>query len=547
MKIKLILILALATFTLAGTAQNKTSNEHVITKSKKKTEVLIGDKGELRIAISPKDANRIQKNGFVDYETFGAKGDGVTDDIDAIAAAHYYANSVNLPVRSNQKAVYYIGGKNRKVIILTDTDFGNSKFIIDDRDVEKINDHVFFVNSRLQSVRLRNINALKRNQANINANFDGSQIISVTNNKVKQYIRFGGNQNSGADQTDVFIVDKYGNVDKNTPIIWDFDNISAITALPIDTQLLVIKGGHFETIANAEAVKTNYYSRGIAIRRSNVVVDGLLHTITGEGEFGAPYTGFISISQCAFVTLQNSTLTGRKVYRKKGNAGWTVPMGTYGLSANRALNVSIVNCKQTNDINDNRYWGIFASNYCKNLLFDNCVFSRFDAHMGVANATIRNCTFGHQGINAIGEGLLLIENTIVQANRFISLRSDYGSTWKGEIVIRNSALAPVANNLKALTIINGGNNSMHDFGYVCYMPERLTIENFQIKDAKIGGDFKGTTIFSDFNPKRTDESFIEKFPYVLIKEILLKNISIESNKPLRISDNQFMFRDVKSN
>ena len=91
MKIKLILILALATFTLAGTAQNKTSNEHVITKSKKKTEVLIGDKGELRIAISPKDANRIQKNGFVDYETFGAKGDGVTDDIDAIAAAHYYA------------------------------------------------------------------------------------------------------------------------------------------------------------------------------------------------------------------------------------------------------------------------------------------------------------------------------------------------------------------------------------------------------------------------------------------------------------------------
>ena len=59
---------------------------------------------------------------------------------------------------------------------------------------------------------------------------------------------------------------------------------------------------------------------------------------------------------------------------------------------NRVLNVSFVNCTQTNDINDRTYWGVMASNYSKNLLYDNCVWSRFDAHMGVANATIRNST-----------------------------------------------------------------------------------------------------------------------------------------------------------
>jgi len=48
--------------------------------------------------------------------------------------------------------------------------------------------------------------------------------------------------------------------------------------------------------------------------------------------------------------------------------------------------------------------------------------------MGVANATIRNSTLGHMGINAIGEGLLLIENTKIMANRIVNLRNDYGST-----------------------------------------------------------------------------------------------------------------------
>jgi hypothetical protein len=546
MKTILFLILALLNPVNGLMAQSNAANANVsVAVNKKKTEVFTGDKGELRINVSNEDAAKMLKNGYVDYETFGARGDGVSDDLDVIAAAHSYANQLNLPVRTKANAVYYIGGKNRRVVILTNTDFGSSKFIIDDRNVEKVGDHVFFVNSLQESVKLRGIKTLKRNQAKIDATFSAGQVISVTNNKVMRYIRFGGNQNSGAAQTDVFIVDKDGNVDKNTPIIWDFDDISTITALPVDADVLTIKGGHFQTIANAEGIKTNYYSRGIAIRRSNVVVDGLLHTITDEGEFGAPYTGFISISQCAFVTIQNTTLTGRKVYRKKGNAGWTVPMGTYGLSANRALNVSVINCKQTNDINDNRYWGIFASNYCKNILFDNCVFSRFDAHMGVANATIRNCTFGHQGINAIGEGLLLIENTTVHSNRFISLRSDYGSTWNGEIIIRNSVLEPVAGNLSALTIITGENSGQHDFGYTCYMPERLSIENFQIKDAQLGGAYKGTTIFSNFNSKRTDETYVEKFPYVLIKEIILRNISIESGKALRVSDNQFMFKDVK--
>jgi hypothetical protein len=73
---------------------------------------------------------------IVKYSDFGAKGDGKTDDIDAIIAAHAYANEHNLKVKADEKAIYYIGGKDRTAIIQTDTDFGSASFIIDDSNVE---------------------------------------------------------------------------------------------------------------------------------------------------------------------------------------------------------------------------------------------------------------------------------------------------------------------------------------------------------------------------------------------------------------------------
>jgi hypothetical protein len=331
----------------------------------------------------------------------------------------------------------------------------------------------------------------------------------------------------------------------DAPIIWDFDQITDITALPIDEKTLNITGGHFTTIANKAESKYTYYSRNIAIRRSNVLVNGLEHHVTGEGEHGAPYGGFINIRDCSYVTIKNTILTGHKTYYTIGSAGKPVSMGTYDISVNRALNVSFVTCSQTNDINDRRYWGILGSNYCKNLLYDKCTFSRFDAHKGVANATIRNSTLGHMGINAIGSGTLTVENTTVHGRSFINLRSDYGSTWQGEFVIRNCIFVPAGGRPTSATLISGSYSSQHDFGYTCYMPERITIENLHIDDSNHPEDYQGPAIFTNFNPLMTDDSFQEKFPYVRTKEVILRNVTTASGKALRLSDNPLMFKDVK--
>lgn len=549
MTMKLNLLFVFLFYCIVCTAQPQSpprpSEKVIFTTEKGEVSVQCNAEGELLVNTPPRDINRLRVKGFVSYHDFGALGDGKTDDMDAIAATHAFANQQGLPVKADQGATYYISGKSRTAVIRTDTDFGTAAFVIDDTDVKNRNSQIFLVSSGLQPFKPEGISSLKRNQEKTGLSLPGTCLITVTNSKVKRYIRYGANQNNGSPQTDIFIVDKNGRVDRNTPIIWDFDQITDINALPLDTTLLTITGGRFTTIANQAESKYTYYNRGIAIRRSKVIVNGLEHRITGEGEHGAPYGGFLNISDCAFVTVRNTLLTGHKVYSTIGSAGVKVSMGSYDIAPNRALNVSFVNCKQTNDINDSRYWGILGSNYCKNLVYDSCTFSRFDAHMGVANATIRNSTLGHQGINAIGSGTFVVENSTIYGRNLINLRSDYGSTWQGEFIIRNCVFKPANGRAASASLIGGSNSGQHDFGYTCYMPERIVIENLRIDDSNHPDDYTGPAIFADFNPKMKDDSYVEKFPYVKTREVNLKNVTTTSGKALRISDNARIFRDVK--
>lgn len=516
----------------------------VFTSNQGKIRVSSNKNGDLLINIPKKDLRKLKKAGKVRYSDFGARGDGKTDDIDAIAATHAFANRHGLPVIADHGYTYYIGGSDRTANIQTDTDFGSAEFVINDTGVEDRSAHIFQVSSSLQPFGLEGISSLERNQRKIDVSLPAICLITVTDANVKRYIRYGPNQNSGSSQTDIFIADENGNVDMDAPIIWDFEQITEITARPLDDTNLSIKGGHFTTIANQAESKYNYHNRGIAIRRSNVIVDGLEHHITGEGDHGAPYGGFLNIRDCAYVTVRNTILTGHKTYRTIGSAGVPVSMGSYDITANRALNVSFVNCKQTNDINDRTYWGILGSNYCKNLLYDNCTFSRFDAHMGVANATIRNSTLGHMGINAIGTGLLIVENSTINGRTLVNLRSDYGSTWQGEFQIRNCIFVPSGGREASASLIGGSNSGQHDFGYTSYMPARILIENLYIDDSNHPEDYEGPAIFANFNPEMTDDSYQEQFPYVITEEVILKNVTTASGKPLRLSNNPFMFRDV---
>lgn len=548
MKSILLPLIIFYIITFKGNAQHtRPANQQItIAYQSALTQAQLSSQGHILVNVHPHDLQQWKQTGYVQYSQLGAKGDGKSDDILPIAAAHAIANANKLAVKADANASYYIGPSARIAYIQTDTDFGNAQFIIDDTNVEHRTTPIFSVVSDHTPVPLKGINSLKRNQARIKAQLPGPSIITVTNKNLRHYIRFGLNQDNGSAQTDLFVVDAKGKVDQNAPIIWDFKEITEIIALPIDQKPLTIKGGKFTTIANQAESKYNYYARNIDIRRSHVTIDSLQHFIIGEGDHGAPYSGFLSISNCAYVTVKNTVLTGHKTYQTIGAAGKPVSMGSYDLSINRALNISIINSSQTNDIRDRTYWGILGSNYCKNLLYDNCTFSRFDAHKGVANATIRNSRLGHMGINAIGSGKLIVENTTIYGRSLVNLRSDYGSTWQGEFIIRNCTLVPPAESqITAISLISGSYNGEHDFGYQCHMPKKIKIENLQIKDGNHGDKYTGAVLFANFNPAFKDQSFQEKYPYIKTQKVVLKNINSDSNKSVRISHNNYMFKDTK--
>ncbi len=472
-------------------------------------------------------------NPFVTYEQFGAVGDGIADDLAAIVKAHEYANANHLPVKTDPKACYYLGGKALTATIQTDTDWNDSKFIIDDRAVENNKTHIFDVQSSLAPVQVE-IPALKKGQKSLGVSLPADCYINIINDNVRQFIRFGLNQNNGFPQTDCFIAQKDGTICNE--IVWDFETITQVTALPIDDSTLTIKGGMFTTLANGEPSSYNYYARGINIHRSNVLIEGVSHFVIMEGETGAPYHGFIRIDDCANVLVKNCYFTGRKIYVTIGAANLPVSMGSYDISIYRSINVRCEGCRQFN-ITDTTRWGVYTSNFCKDLSVDDCVFSRWDAHMGCTNVVIKDSSLGHQCLNAIGHGQLTVENVHAYGARLVNLREDYGSLWDGDLLVKDCVWHLREGTSKAVSILAASQREDHDFGYACTMPHKIVFENILVDDSKVGEDFQGVFLFSDYNPLITDQEIASNYPYQLPASLTVHNVRTVSGREIRLCNN----------
>jgi len=494
---------------------------------------------EEAIKMQDENTRQILSRGTVTYEDFGAVGDGVADDMEPICKAHEFANLHKLPVRANPKGIYHLGMKAMTATVGTSTDWSTARFTIDDSgvvaEVENRRQTLFVVDSLLSAVKL-DLEPVKRDQTQVAARPEQDCYVQVESDARRVFIRRGANQNKGSRLRDCFILRADGSIEG--PIDWDFESYTRVTARPIEPDTLVVKGGVFTTIANRMLSDKgyHYWGRNIVVRRSNTVIDGLTHYVVGETSVGAPYGGFLSASGCANVTFRNCFATGHRTYRSIGSAGRPVSMGTYDYSAGSVVNFRMENCRM-NLINDRTLWGVIGTNFCKNIVLEDCVLSRMDAHQGVSGEyTIRRTTLGTAGLNAIGRGVLTVEDSTLYGSSLVALRGDYGSTWEGKVVIRNSRWIPGNGARTWPRLIGGGNDGMHDFGYPCYMPREITIDGLFVDDSNHPDDYQGLYFFNHPKPSREDLPEERPFPYEPVRKITIRNLRTASGKQPRLPD-----------
>lgn len=516
--------------------------------------------------------NKLQeliKRGYVKYSDFGAVGDGVTNDHTAIYNAHVFANEHGLDVFADEGATYYIHTFEKSAPIKTNTDFGNAKFIFDDRGdeifqqrnipifvAEKDTPKTTYTGEEIQA--LFNVDAIHEGDKEISwlkGKLDAKSLVCFFNENHKDFIRCGSNVNSGNSRMDCLIIDTDGSVDPDTPVVFPFESVTKIEVFRTDDKPITIKGGYFETICCHVVESTDFenkwrgYYRGFKIIRANTTVSDMTHKITNEPDIpntgygrsddgklrqSYPYYGFVYYYNTYNSYAKNLNLNGHTTYYEdKPTSEKPVPMGSYDIVIEYSSHVYCEGITNGVDINDTRYWGIMSSNGAKNMEFKNCSMSRFDAHRGFWNARLIGCTFG-QTINVIGGGKLEIIDTVRTAGPFfIALRGDYGATFNGDIILKNCSILGkkrfrgVKNDEAKesnVRLINSGfwhDNEKYlnwNFGYTCYMPRSIYVENLTsaLPDA--------TFVFNEISDRAFDESYPNT--YRITERVSFKNSPI---------------------
>ena len=454
---------------------------------------------------------------FIRYKDFGAVGDGITNDFFAIKKAHEEANRLGLPVVAEAGKCYLIGnmevdGIAETISIKTDTDWRGCIFIFDDREIawrpEPRGNHdvyIFTVESEFPAVKLpkEKLDAINKaggldseTAKKIDTGLGYPALLYLENSDERKFIRFGGNQNSGTPQREIIEVDEEGNISPDTPLMFSFEKLTAVTAYRLDVRPITVKNAVIISRSSEVNLVDQYHSinRGIRIVRPNTTLLDIDHIITGQREkgelvdgvpfIGHSYNGVLAVQFTSNVLIKNVSLMSRIHYLQ----------GTYDLDATYANRVTFKDCRQKDFFTDefpehyqfpNTYkcWGVMGSSYCKNLTYDGCALTRFDAHQGVWNAKVLNSDMAV--IRLTGGGDFYMENTKIYFRNYVSpiqLREDYGSTWRGTITLKDCKMVDICKNgcLQSLVFLRSPN---WNFGYQTYFPN-FVIDNLEFEGAR---------------------------------------------------------------
>ena len=499
------------------------------------------------------------------YEDFGAKGNGKTNDFEAIQSCHAYANEYGHTVNARTGKTYYIGKTGGKtVIVKTDVNWNGCTFTFDDslikvcldssicggynkcEDCKNRTASIFTLEYDKPVVSVKDAlsahiaanggifggygeadNTLKID--NWPLNYDALVHMATAERKI--WVRKGLNADSGDEMGEVVLIHADGTIDPTTPFTWDYTSIAWANAYPADDKPITINGGgaFINTIAN-EPEDSEYISfgRNISVERSNVTITNINHRLIETIPERAPYAGILYVSHATNVQFSDITLDMHKGrFGNNGAQQGSYEIGGYASHDLRYFNINVIdfftdgsdddfvdgagNLTTEGGIN---FRGMMGTNYCRNFYFKGCQLNSFDAHKGLGNLLIEDCTYN--SILIMGSGDVVIRNTTVyvdESQNFMSMRQDYGASYRGTLTLEGCTMKirdtckynTQSNNY--LTILQSSYDPNFDFdrilnpnydssdptsekylegeGTTNYLPEKIYIKDFKVEKYKM--------------------------------------------------------------
>ncbi len=375
------------------------------------------------------------------YRDFGAVGDGIADDYDALFAAHSYANSCGQTVYADEGDVYLLRErKNGSIPVMTNVYLGTAKIIsaIGEGESEL---PIFEIKSVYDSIKY-DVESDSEFFENLDLLKDQTHFIGISELlEEKSLVKIHGEKN-GVALSDVFIIDISGKIDKNTLPVFNLSSVTGVEIYSLNDSDIVFSGGVF-LLGKTVPV--------ISVRRSNVKLDNLKYeTNAGVGSV-IPYIDFSLSYDCEIRESEVSVKLHDSMMMRLDKIGAETESAPFILM-DGAKNVEINNSK----------------------------LSYVDATLGVFGLEITK-TETNSAVKLYGGGTFKADGlTVNDESCFIVLPRESGASFCGEIYIKDSKL--IGKNSSFACVIKS-EFDFYDymdrkFGYDSYMPSAVYLDNF---------------------------------------------------------------------